>query len=1004
MAGSIRWISRTSRPGWRPPPWSEVWRTSFGESLAVLEAQVGSALGPDARIKLVPKRLAEDFDAWTAAQGLSPPGRRIALGSGRHVLAPLLGAYYRDLGQALKETGIPQSKVRPPGMPPDLGATGHSSQTPAAPSEPLPTESPWPSRRPRGSRATAARLAELLAGLPADALKLGAGDSPGAVAKQTLRLLGQVDPGLGAQPLAPVVEERIEATCQVLGQVTATQAVTPRSAAWAGQLGLRILNAAIAEPEFFRPPGHPLLQLLGRLDQLSQFLPTDPRADDAEGLAGALDTLVQQALERDPRDPECFQPLIESARTLERFHGEHFRRDAAHAICQLEGRDRRRAALRYVRVGLEQRFAGRPIHRVVAEVIDTAWSTLLQLRYLREGEDGTQLARAWYVIETLVALCSGEPGKASTGMDALEPELIAGLTYLGFDSFLAEDLTQRVREAARLADTRLRDKDACPSYQPSQMSRSSAKATLDGLEAEVLPGLSAQIDALRPGGVMRLRDSQQPQRLIWASPDRAEYAFLGGHQGELRSFSREALIMGLHSGDLELKAPNGDALSERVLDATLREMQERLRYHETRDPLTGLCNQSQLTGRLAEVLGGPQAELHLLGFLDVDHFDAINSTCDYGAGEQLLKAVAGLIRQRLDPSATLAFFGGRRFGFILPHHELDAAREVCEQLCRDIYGLRFEWQGKAHPVTGSIGAVLARPGADDPNCLLSAAAVACTTAQECGGNRLQMFSDDDEAIGHSRERVRWLALAEDVIRSERIRLRVQMIAPLDPESGLDHHHEVLIQVFDGQGQELDLGRFIAAAETFHLMGQLDRLVVRKALTWAGENRGLLGRLGSIAINLSGVSLLDPNLVAFIRTQLEHSRVARSRVSFGVTETAAIAHMGRAAGILRSIRGIGCRVALDDFGVGISSYGYLKSLPVDFVKLDGLFIRDLATRPQDRAIVKSLNAISHLLGIRTIAKRAEKKDIIERLAEIGVDFVQGYAVRPPLFLDEVGPDY
>jgi diguanylate cyclase (GGDEF)-like protein len=978
----------------------------LGESLPALEAQIRNALGSDARLQLAPKRLAEAFNTWGKSQDISTLGRRVAMRAGRQVLPRLLRAYYRDLGRVLDEAGFPKVRVPAPVVSAKEGGTARIDEGEEGEPEASPTDHPEPRAiGSRDGRGTSARVAELLAALPPDALQGAAGDTRGSIKEQALRLLGQLDTTLDGESMPPSVHERIDATDRVLGQIAGKQALTPRSAEWASQLGVPILTAAVSDPEFFRPPGHPLLQLLERLNHLALFLPTDRDADRV-GLVQELDGLVQRAFEQDARDREAFRPLLDSVGTLERRRGERYRQDVGRLIWQLEKRDRRRAALAYVRAGLAQRFAARPMHRVVAEVIDEAWATLLQLRYLREGDGGEQLARGWQVLEGLVALCSGGGAGVAEGIDALSMELLTGLTSVGLDPFLAQDVTRRVREAARLQAAGLTRADDCPIYQTPLEPKLPVEVALAGLMPEQAAGLKAQVEGLSPGALIRRRDSsgERPLRLIWSNPERSEFALLDGRDGDLRSLSREALLMGLNSGDLAVQAANAGTLGERVLDAALQEMQAQMRDHETRDRLTGLHSQHHLTGQLAEVLARPVGGEHLLGFVSIDHFDVITGTCGYGAGEELLRAVGGLMRERLGLASSLSFLGGWRFGFLLPPDEPEANLGLCEQLCRDIYGMRFEWNGRAQPVTGSVGAVLVRPGQGEPDGLLSAAAVACTTAQEGGGNRVQVFREDDEAISESRDRLRWLGIVEEVIRAERIRLQVQKIAPLDPESGRTAHHEVLMRAFDAQGAELDLQRFIGTAEAFHLMGDVDRLVIRKAISWAGENPDLLSRLGGIAINLSGVSLANPGLLGVIQDQLARSQVAPSQVSFEVTETAAIANLNRAVTIIRGLRGVGCRVALDDFGVGMSSYGYLKSLPVDFVKIDGFFVREILTNPHDQAIVKSMNEIAHFMGIQTIAEFVENDEIAGRLAQIGVDFVQGYAVRKPLFLDHVKPDY
>jgi len=974
----------------------------LGEALAALEAQLRNVLGAEVRIPLLPKRLVDAFDGWAEAQGLSPIGRRLALRSGRQALPRLLGGYYRDLGRALDEAGFPKVKLRPPRAQP--APVSVSAREPAAGSTDGATADAA-ADGPSPKRLTPSRVSELLAGLPPDAFAQLQGEAQGSLKEQAMRLLADLEPGVDADSLPPSVQERIDVADRLVGHLSAGHAVTPQSAKWAQQLGLRIVTSAVADPEFFRPPGHPLLQLLERLGNLAVFLPTGPEAVE-DKLVVELDRLVQKAVSRDVRDRDGFRPLIDVVGNLERRRGERFRRDATRAICQLEGRDRRRAAHGYVREGLARRFVGQPMHRVVAEIIDAAWSTLLQLRYLREGESGVSLARGWQVLEGLVASCGGQAADVAEDIDTLVPELDAGLAYLGFDPSLAQDLIEQVQDAAARGRAGLLGEDECPPYELAAEPKTSAQAALDAMAPESVTEIGARVDALAPGGVMRLRDASGERllRLIWSSPDRAELAFLDGRSGELRAFSREALVMGLSSGDLDLHAATGARAGERALDVTLREMQEQMHYHETRDRVTGLYNQHQLTRRLAEALALPGRHPHLLGFLEIDHFEAINSTGGYSAGEGLLKAVGGLMQARLGAAAMPAFLGGRRFAFILPPGDMASSLQSCEQLCAEIYGMHFEWEGRTYPLTGSIGAVPASPGAGDPDSLLSAAAVAINTAQENGGNRVQVFSEDDEEISRSRDRLRWLTIVEEALRAERIRLRVQMIAPVDPESGRQAHHEVLMRVFDAQGAELDLGRFIATAEAFNLMGKVDRVVIRKAISWAGENPDLLERLGSIAINLSGVSLSDPVLPAFIGEQLEQAGVPPSSVSFEVTETAAVANLRRATEIIHKIRDVGCRVALDDFGAGMSSYTYLKSLPVDHVKIDGFFIRDLLTNPHDLAIVKSMNEIAHLMGIQTIAEFAEHPAVVDRLAEIGVDFVQGYAVRRPVFLDEIRPDY
>lgn len=976
----------------------------LGEPLRALHSQVDTAFGGDKPLQLLPDRLAGSFEAWVDDLELGSEVKRIGMKAGRQVLPRLLGGYYRDLSRALEEAGF---------APSNLKAGKPWRQRPAQPARQAGSEeaaamaagqAPAGAATHAGGSAattelTSSRAAELLMSLPSDAL---GGEATGRSLKErSLALLADVMPEVSSQPLEPALHERIEATDRVLSHILGAVTPSPQMRGWVDQLSLRMLTAAVADADFFRQPGHPLLQLLGQLDHVAMFLPDDPAEDDS-GISAEVEQLVHQALTLDVRDHAAFAPIMQQLGTLNDRHGQRFQQEAQRAIQRLEGQDRRRRARAYVEQQLGQRFDGQRMHRTVAELIERAWATLLELRFLREGADGEQLAGDWSLLEQLHELCSTAPSAATQGqgLEPLEEALMAGLSYVGFDPYQAKGMLQTIREAARRQRAGQSGEDDFLSYQAPRQAPGDAEPAKD-IPPQVLDGLMQQIDDLQLGAGLRHRKDgkERRMRLVWRSPDNVEFGFLDSHSGRVRPYSRSTLAAGLHSGVLQLLTAPELGIADRALDATLQEMREHIRYHETRDGITGLNTHQQFTGHLADLLHGiGVTEQHLLGFLDIDHFEAVTSNCGYRGGELLLQEVSGLLQERFGKEAFLAFLGGRRFGFVLPAEDLDAAKVSCEAIRRELYALPFQWQGKAYPVSGSMGLVPVSRGASDPDGLLSAAEIACATAQEGGGNRMVLFREDDDSISQRRDRLRWLTTAEDVLKTGRIRLWVQRIAPLDPDSGLRGHHEVLMRVHDEQGEELDLGSFIAAAEAFQLMGDVDRMVIGRALRWARDNPAPFEAMGGVAINLSGVSLSDPRLLQFIRSELAHCQVAPELVSFEVTETAAIASLERAVAIIEGIKDIGCRVALDDFGTGMSSYSYLKSMPVDYVKIDGSFIRDILDNPHDQAIVKSINEIAHFMGIRTIAEYVENEAIIERLRDIGVDYIQGYAVQRPQCLD------
>lgn len=977
------------------------------EPLRVLRSQVLDAFGSDDTFVLQPRRLVDAFAAWADRHGLSGRMQRIGIQAGRAMLPRLLGAYYRDLSRALEEAGCkPRDFEMLRDKVAEAIARAQSQIQARRAAHPAPTDKASAGHA-AGHQPTlpTAQVVELLLALPPDALRQATGAPTGrALEERALALLGRLQPDAGQLALAPPLRERIAATDRLLGHALGNAAASPRMQQWLDQLGLRLLTAAVADPHFFRRPWHPLLQLVGRLEQAASLLPADSAADTG-GLGQDVARLIDQALQLDPRQPASYAPLMTRLDELEQRHSERFRQEAARLIAELEGRERRRRARRYVHNELVRRFAGRRLHRVMIEVIDNAWLTLLELHYLRGGANGAELGQAWDTLAQLAELCGdGSPASlAGTGeLTAMETALRDGFAYVGFDPFHARAMLDRIHECARRRLAGLEDEEAFCRYQPAAP-QDEAEALPADVPSEAVAALLEQLDGLRPGALLRARGEQGERllRLVWRSPDGVEFVFLDGPDGQAARYARGELLRGLYDGRLRLQPAQTQGLVDRVLNATLGEMQEHVRYHESRDALTGLYSAPQFTGRLAELLKpGAAGEPWLLGFLCVDRFEVLSASCGYQAGEQLLRSVAEQLRVGLADDAVLAFLGGDRFGVLLPAAG-KAGQDRCERVRRAVAGLAFQCRGRPYLLTASLGLVPLQPGTgEDPDRLLSSATIACAAARESGGDRLVLFREEDAAIRRRQDVLQWMAAVEEVIRAGRIRLRVQQIAPVLPGDGCVQHHEVLMTPYDADGRALELSHFIGTAEAFDLMAQVDRLVIRTVLAWAGANPRQLAALGGLAINLSGCSLSDHGLLGYIREQLEASGVAPAAIGFEVTETAAIASMERAVAIIEGLRELGCRVALDDFGSGMSSYAYLKSLPVDYVKIDGAFVRDLPSSPHDLAIVRSINEIAHFMGIETIAEYVEQPAIAAQLAEIGIDYMQGYAVHRPAFLDEL----
>ena len=424
---------------------------------------------------------------------------------------------------------------------------------------------------------------------------------------------------------------------------------------------------------------------------------------------------------------------------------------------------------------------------------------------------------------------------------------------------------------------------------------------------------------------------------------------------------------------------------------------ERLRHQAAHDALTGLLNRASFEQALRDLAGAPtvRARQAALLYLDLDQFKLINDTVGHDAGDRMVSELSSLLLACIEPSDVLARLGGDEFGLLLRGAGRHHALAVAESIRQTVRGHRFVHEGKQHSLTVSIGVVvLDQNSSRDTRELLALADTACYMAKEAGRNRVHLTAADDVQTQRRRDEMAWINRLKLAIAENRLELHYQRIQPVQggPEDG---HLELLLRLRDEDGRLVPPAEFIPPAERYALMPTLDRWVVQAALA---RMQRAPRRHGLWAINLSATTLEDDSFADFVCAELGRSGVAASRLCFEVTETAALTHMERAMSFIHRMRSLGCHFALDDFGSGMSSFGYLKQLPVDLVKIDGSFIRDIESDPMSLSIVRALTEICHQARVGVVAEFVENQHILQRLRELGVDYAQGYAIHRPEPLD------
>ena len=436
-----------------------------------------------------------------------------------------------------------------------------------------------------------------------------------------------------------------------------------------------------------------------------------------------------------------------------------------------------------------------------------------------------------------------------------------------------------------------------------------------------------------------------------------------------------------------------DITQERALAAQLL-------HQATHDALTGLANRREFEQQLGRAMVDQKSTGtdYALLYLDLDQFKVVNDTCGHAAGDELICQVSWAVKHELRAADVLARLGGDEFGILLANNAQAAALEVAESIRRRISELRFVWEGKVFSTNVSIGVLSLTESLATVGDALSAADQACYLAKDSGRNRVQFYRPDDQVMRARHGEMRWVERLNRAIELDQFALFAQEIRAVGSTAVNANfeapHFEILIRMIDSDGTLIAPMAFIPAAERYGLMPKIDRWVIAHACENLAALRERHGAIPTCMINLSGASVTDPGMADFVRSQLVQFALPAHSIGFELTETAAITNLASASQLMHRLKEIGCPMALDDFGSGMASFAYLRRLPVDYLKIDGEFVRDMTTDAVDYEIVEAIHNVGRVMGVKTVAESVENADILAALLLVGVDFAQGYHISRP----------
>jgi diguanylate cyclase (GGDEF)-like protein/PAS domain S-box-containing protein len=457
-----------------------------------------------------------------------------------------------------------------------------------------------------------------------------------------------------------------------------------------------------------------------------------------------------------------------------------------------------------------------------------------------------------------------------------------------------------------------------------------------------------------------------------------------------------------------IKGP-GDVIAGAVVVmhdvSEIRGLTKRMSYQATHDALTGLVNRREFERRLEETLEAVREQnvSHVLCFLDLDRFKPVNDTCGHNAGDSLLRSVAALIREKVRESDVVARLGGDEFGVLLLGCPLDKARQIADDVCTAVRDFRFTWQDKVFQIGTSIGLVEIGRESNSIEDLLAAADSACYVAKQEGRGQVHVYSARDEVSARQRGEIYWLRQLQSALKENRFDLCVQPILAMSGgKSAAGPALEIYLRLTDENGKAVSPRQFMQAAERYHLMGSLDRWVVRSTLAALGQGTIRLPENRSCTINLSAQSLGEDDFLEFVVECLDSSQVPPSQVCFEVTETAMMADLDRAERFASVLHGMGCQFGLDDFGSGVGALASLRNLDIDYLKIDGVFTRDLGPDTLNTQVVTAITRLAKTVGFKVVAEQVELQSDFDALREIGVDYIQGHYIERPRPIGEPAP--
>lgn len=814
-------------------------------------------------------------------------------------------------------------------------------------------------------------------------------------------LKGELEDGAGSlegKAISPADKQKLDVYDELFQALLNELMLTPSIKTYLEKIKLPLMALTIQDPNFLDSETHPARNLLNQLFALESAVKHNKVIKNTQ-VKPLLDHLMSRITQSSITNPDIFAKVNEELREISQPIVKSRDLNINRVVEVYEGKQRLEKARRKVQDEIDARLAGKTLPSVIQLLLDSGWQHLLVITELNEEEQYNRQSYlasldhliTWYA--DLANLPEDQFSAVQLELDFIDSKLGSVCTNAYTHNSIIEELTKTLLGSGIPRVRKPLD----------EMTITSKSVSLEKYSEIISDSWHLQVEQLKKGDWFTFSPEKQafePLKLVWIGEVPEVYVFVNRDGYKKQELTKHELAELLQTGVVTQIENLDEPLMDRATTSMLQKMQAKLIYSVSHDPVTNLPNRKRFINLLKDQILNKTNINCVLAYLEIEDFRIITNVCGIGGGDQLLIQVAQLISNELGEGSLVSRLGDKTFSFLLKNVNPEEGYEATKKIRSLINQTNFVWNDKSYTISVSVGLVPIVETNPNIEELLQKADTVNISAKRAGHNRIRVYLENDETLKEQTDIHEWAGRIDRIFAQNRLFARCQMISPIDPEKNTHSHYEILLGIYDEDGSVIPPDKFIPAVERCQRMPEVDRWVIENVFNWINDNRANFEKIGGFAINLSGQSLNSEEFLIYLKDRLTAGEIPWDKITFEVTETVAAGSLVFTKRFIKEIKQFGCKFSLDDFGTGYSSYSYLKSLDVDYLKIDGAFIKDITNSPTDRVMVNSMNEIAHSLQLETIAEYVENMDIHALLKEIGVDYAQGWGVHKPMPLTKL----